>query len=98
MYIPLRWVVVGSEDLSSDIALYGESARLSDAHKAALRYVDALMWSPPDIAPEMAGAVRDVLHDRSSDGADVRVMRNASNKIAVAMAVDAPRVDQGTDR
>jgi alkylhydroperoxidase family enzyme len=88
----------GSEDLYGDIASYETSNRLTDAHKAALRYVDALIWSPADIAPDIPAGMR--MHFSAEKAVEITfdVMRNASNKIAVAMAADAPRVEQGTER
>jgi hypothetical protein len=37
-----------------DISFYATSTRLSESHKVALRYVDALIWSPADIPPDVA--------------------------------------------
>jgi alkylhydroperoxidase family enzyme len=81
-----------------DIASYEESSRLSDAHKAALRYVDALVWSPADIAPAVSAGVRE--HFSADAAAEITfdVMRNAANKIAVSMKADAPRVQEGVER
>ena len=86
----------GSEGLYDDIARYEDSGLLTDGHKAALRYVDALVWSPGDIAPEIAGGVRKYFTAEQSRELTLDVMRNASNKIAVALQADAPRVEQGT--
>lgn len=88
----------GSEDLYGDISLYEASNRLTDAHKAALRYVDALIWSPADIAPSIAAEVRACFSDAEAVEITFDVMRNAANKIAVAMAADAPRIESGTER
>ena len=88
----------GSEDLYRDISLYEASSRLTDAHKAALRYVDALIWSPADIAPSISAGVRAYFSEAEAVEMTFDVMRNGSNKIAVAMAADAPRVDSGTER
>ena len=83
----------GSEDLYGDISLYEASNRLTDAHKAALRYVDALIWSPADIAPSVGcGAFGRISPTPRRSEMTFDVMRNAANKIAVAMAADAPRV------
>jgi alkylhydroperoxidase family enzyme len=88
----------GSEDMYGDIWSYETSSRLSDAHKAALRYVDALIWSPAAISPEVSAEMR--AHFSAAEAVEMTfdVMRNASNKIAVAMAADAPRVEHGTER
>ena len=86
----------GSESLYDDIESYEDSRLLTDSHKAALRYVDALVWSPANIAPEVAGGVRKYFTAEQSRELTLDVMRNASNKIAVALKADAPRVEQGT--
>jgi len=86
----------GSESLYGEIGRYEGSGLLTDAHKAALRYVDALLWSPAHIAPEIAGGVRKYFTAEQSRELTLDVMRNASNKIAVALKADAPRVEQGT--
>jgi alkylhydroperoxidase family enzyme len=88
----------GSEDMYGDISSYGASNRLSDAQKAALRYVDALIWSPAAISPEISAGVRARFSPDEAVEITFDVMRNASNKIAVAMAADAPRVENGTER
>lgn len=86
----------GSESLYGDIERYEDSRSLSDGHKAALRYADALIWSPAHIAREIAGGVRKHFTAEQSRELTLDVMRNASNKIAVALKADAPRVEQGT--
>ncbi|WP_059018267.1 hypothetical protein [Mycobacterium sp. M26] len=88
----------GSETLYEDIEHYENSALLSDAHKAALRYVDALIWSPARISPAVAAGVREHFTAEQARELTLDVMRNASNKIAVALAADAPRVAEGTER
>ena len=75
----------GSESLYDDIEIYEESGLLSDGHKAALRYVDALVWSPAHITPEIAGGVRKYFTANQARELTLDVMRNASNKIAVAL-------------
>jgi len=88
----------GSENMYDDIFSYEASNRLSDAQKSALRYVDALIWSPAAISPEISAGVRAGFSPDEAMEITFDVMRNASNKIAVAMAADAPRVEQGTER
>ena len=80
----------GSEDLYGDISLYEASSRLSDAHKAALRDVDALIWSPADIVPLIAAEVRACFSDAEPVETTFDVIRYAANKIAVAMEADSP--------
>ena len=88
----------GSETLYSDIQRFEDSPLLSDAHKAALRYADALIWSPARIEPAVAAGVREHFSPGQARELTLDVMRNASNKIAVALKGDAPRVEHGTER
>ncbi|QVI30076.1 carboxymuconolactone decarboxylase family protein [Mycolicibacterium neoaurum] len=86
----------GSESLYADIEAYQSSARLTEAHKAALGYVDALIWTPAAVG----GAAAAVLEHFSAEQAveiTLDVMRNATNKIAVALGGDEPRVAEGTE-
>ena len=87
----------GSEDLYSEIEHYESSEKLTDAHKAALQFVDAMIWTPSQIGPELA---RSVLKHYSEDQAfelTLDIMRNAANKIMVSLGVDAPLVTDGTE-
>ncbi|GFG75409.1 carboxymuconolactone decarboxylase family protein [Mycobacterium botniense] len=88
----------GSERLYGEIERFENSRLLTDRHKAALRYVDALIWSPAHIDPQVAAAVRDGFSAAEAVELTFDVMRNASNKIAVSLGADAPRVQQGTER
>jgi alkylhydroperoxidase family enzyme len=88
----------GTEELYSDIELYESSALLDERHKAALRYVDALIWTPSKIDADVAAGVRAHFSDAEALELTLDVMRNASNKIAVALGGDAPRVAEGTER
>ena len=87
----------GTETLYEDIERFEESAQLSDRRKAALRYADALIWTPGLIEAGVADGVRAHFSDAEAVELTLDVMRNASNKIAVALAGDAPRVEQGTE-
>jgi alkylhydroperoxidase family enzyme len=88
----------GTESLYQQIEWYEISDALSDRQKAALRYVDALIWTPAAIAPEVASDVRTHFSEPEAYELTLDVMRNASNKIAVSLAADAPRVEHGTER
>jgi alkylhydroperoxidase family enzyme len=87
----------GSEALYGDIEHFEASRLLTDRQKAALRYADALIWSPSRIDRGVAAAVRAHFSDAEAVELTFDVMRNASNKIAVALAGDAPRVEHGTE-
>lgn len=88
----------GSESLYDDIEHYESSELLTEAQKAALRYTDALIWSPARIAPAVAAGVREHFSKEQARELTLDVMRNASNKIAVALKADAARVSEGTER
>ena len=88
----------GTESLYEQIEWFETSTDLSDRHKAALRYADAMMWTPADIAPEVAGGVRTNFTESEAFELTVDVMRNAANKIMVALGADAPKVQEGTER
>ena len=87
----------GSETLYGDIEHFEASALLTDRQKAALRYADAVIWSPSHIDRGIAAAVRAHFSDAEAVELTFDVMRNASNKVAVALAGDAPRVETGTE-
>jgi alkylhydroperoxidase family enzyme len=88
----------GSETLYGDIEHFEASAVLTDRQKAALRYVDALIWSPSHIDRGIAAGVRAHFSDAEAVELTFDVMRNASNKVAVALGGDAPRVEHGTEQ
>jgi alkylhydroperoxidase family enzyme len=88
----------GSETLYGDIEHFEMSEALTDRQKAALRYADALIWSPGHIDRGVAAAVRDHFSDGEAIELTFDVMRNASNKVAVALGGDAPRVEHGTEQ
>jgi alkylhydroperoxidase family enzyme len=87
----------GTESLYEQIELFENSADLSDRHKAALRYVDALIWSPAAIKPDVAAGVREHFTDAEAYELTADVIRNAANKIQVSLGADAPRVQSGTE-
>ena len=84
----------GTEDLYDAIDDY-ENSGLSERHRAALRYVDALIWTPSQIdgTDLLANFTQDEAVELTLD-----VMRNAANKVAVALGADAARVSEGTER
>ncbi|OBH20314.1 carboxymuconolactone decarboxylase family protein [Mycobacterium sp. E3247] len=88
----------GSETLYDEIGRFEASRLLDDRVKAALRYVDALIWTPAHLAADDVAEVRSRFSDAEAVELTFDIMRNASNKVAVALGADAPRVEQGTER
>ena len=88
----------GSETLYGEIDRFESSSLLDDRVKAALRYADALIWTPAHLAADDVAEVRSRFADAEAVELTFDIMRNASNKVAVALGADAPRVEQGTER
>jgi alkylhydroperoxidase family enzyme len=88
----------GTESMYADIENYETSPLLDERQKAALRYVDALIWTPSTIDDDVAKGVLAHYSDAEALEITFDVMRNATNKIAVALGGDAPRIEEGTER
>jgi alkylhydroperoxidase family enzyme len=88
----------GSETLYGDIERYETSNLLDERAKAALRYTDALIWTPAHLVADVAAEVRARFSEAKAVELTFDVMRNASNKIAVSLGADAARAEQGTER
>ncbi|CNH37938.1 Hypothetical protein ERS075342_08561 [Mycobacterium tuberculosis] len=88
----------GSETLYGDIENFETSTLLDARAKAALRYADGLIWTPAHLVADDVVGVRSGFSDDEAVELTLDVMRNASNKIAVSLGGDAPRVEHGTER
>lgn len=88
----------GTESMYADIERFESSSLLEDRHKAALRFVDAMIWTPSTIEADVAARFREHFSDAEAMELTLDVMRNATNKIAVALGADAARVAEGTER
>ena len=88
----------GSEELYGDVERYENSAVLTQRAKAALRYTDGLIWTPAHLVADVAAEVRSRFSEAEAVELTFDVMRNASNKVAVSLGADAPRVEHGTER
>ncbi len=88
----------GSEALYDHIERFESSALLDARAKAALRYADALIWTPAHLVADDVAEVRVWFSDEEAVELTFDIMRNASNKVAVALGADAPRVEHGTER
>jgi alkylhydroperoxidase family enzyme len=88
----------GSESLYEDIERLESSVLLDDRAKAALRYADGLIWTPAHLVADDVVEVRSRFSEAEAVELTFDIMRNASNKVAVSLGADAPRVEQGTER
>jgi alkylhydroperoxidase family enzyme len=87
----------GSESLYAGIEQFESSEQLTDRQKAALRYVDALIWTPSRISSDVAAGVREHFTEDEAFELTLDAMRNACNKIMVALGADKARVSAGTE-
>jgi alkylhydroperoxidase family enzyme len=88
----------GTEELYGDVERFEDSALLTERAKAALRYTDGLIWTPAHLVADVAAEVRSRFSEAEAVELTFDIMRNASNKVAVSLGADAPRVEQGTER
>ncbi|OBH48855.1 hypothetical protein A5687_14610 [Mycobacterium mantenii] len=88
----------GSETLYEEIERFETSGLLDERAKAALRYADALIWTPAHLVADDVAEVRSRFSEAEAVELTFDIMRNASNKVAVSLGADAPRVENGTSR
>ncbi|MDT5348841.1 MAG: hypothetical protein QOH91_2128 [Mycobacterium sp.] len=88
----------GSETLYDDVERFESSELFDDRVKAALRYTDALIWTPAHLVADDVEEVRSRFSEVEAVELTFDIMRNASNKVAVSLGGDAPRVESGTER
>ncbi|MEI7717465.1 MAG: carboxymuconolactone decarboxylase family protein, partial [Mycobacterium sp.] len=74
---------------------YESSTLLDGRVKAALRYTDALIWTPAHLVADDVAEVRSGFTEAQAVDLTLCIMRNASNKVAVSLGADAPRVQEG---
>ncbi|MEZ0338606.1 carboxymuconolactone decarboxylase family protein [Mycobacterium sp. pV006] len=88
----------GSEALYDQIDDFEHAEGLTEGHKVALRYVDALIWTPSRIGADVVAGMHEHYTGKQQLELTLDAMRNAANKIMVALGADAPRVAEGTER
>ena len=69
----------------------------SPVHRAAVALVDAMIWTPSRIGSDVVDRVHAELTSGQAVELVLDVMRNAANKIAVALGADAPNVAEGIE-
>ena len=57
--------------------------------------MDAMIWTPSAIPDDVVAGVPAAPHDAQAVEVVLEVVRNAANKIAVALGADAPEVTEG---
>ena len=70
---------------------------LTERQRTALALVDAFIWQPMAWPEHLAGELRSLFSPAEVIELVFDVMRNSANKIAVALAADAPHVTEGLE-
>ncbi|MEZ4280783.1 MAG: carboxymuconolactone decarboxylase family protein [Myxococcota bacterium] len=87
-------VAGANDDTFAAVDFYKESD-LPEAIKAALAFTDAFIWTPGRIADDEIAALRAHYTPAQQVELVLDIVRNASNKFAVAMAADGANVSEG---
>ena len=74
-----------------------ESSDLPERQKVALRLTDAIVWQPASFPAELVAQVQAEFSPAEALEIVLDVVRNASNKIAVALGVDQANVTEGVE-
>ncbi len=90
-------ILAGADDDLFALVDHPASGQLSPRHRAALDLTDAIIWHPGRLDPDVVLAVRRELTASEWTELVLDVMRNAANKIAVALEADAPHVSEGVE-
>ncbi len=87
----------GADEAVFDQIDYFETSELSERHKVALRLTDAIIWQPAAYPDGLAAQVR--AHFTAEEALEIvlDVVRNAANKVAVALQADQPVVNSGVE-
>ncbi len=88
-------LLAGADDATFAAVDQYEASDLPASTKAALALTDAMVWLPGRIEPSIVSDVRAHFDDAACVELVLDVARNATNKIAVAFAADAPHVTEG---
>lgn len=90
-------IEAGADDATFDAVDHHEASDLPPATKAALAFTDAMIWTPLAIPETVVADVRRELTPAQAVELALDVVRNASNKIAVALGADVAAVTEGVE-
>lgn len=92
-YLPA--LEAGAADSLMDSVITQASAAQTPAQAAALAFADELLATPGRLSPDALRAVKENFSAAQRVELVLDIARNATNKLAVAFAADAPRVETG---
>jgi hypothetical protein len=81
----------------SDLFDEGDPSGVSDTQALALQVVDVFVWQPIRWPSGLGALAVDVLGSAAATELTLDIVRNASNKIAVAFGADGPQVETGVE-
>jgi alkylhydroperoxidase family enzyme len=87
----------GADEAMFDKTEWYEDSDLAASHKVALRLADAIITQPNEIDAELVAQAHEHFTPAQVIEIVVDVMRNSGQKVAVALAVDAPHVRSGVE-
>jgi alkylhydroperoxidase family enzyme len=87
----------GADESTFDKIDFFETSDLDERAKVALRLTDAMVWTPAAYPAGLVEQVRGAFSPAEAVEIVLDVVRNAANKPAVAMQVDAPVVSSGVE-
>ncbi len=85
----------GADDGTFEAVDDYRTSDLPAATQAALALVDAVIWTPDALPDEVVAEVRAQLTPAQAVEVVLDVVRNAANKIAVALGADEPEITEG---
>jgi alkylhydroperoxidase family enzyme len=85
----------GADESTFEAVDHYADSDLPEPAKAALALVDAMIWTPSAIPDEVVQGTRTHLSEEQTVEVVLDVLRNSTNKIAVALGADAPEVTEG---
>ena len=88
-------MAAGADDALFDAVERYETAEYAPAQKAALAFADGMLSSPARFETETIERVARHFEPAARVELVLDITRNATNKVAVALGGDAPRVEQG---
>jgi alkylhydroperoxidase family enzyme len=87
----------GADESTFDKIDFFESSDLDERFKVALRLTDAIVWTPAAYPAGLVEQVRGAFSPAETVEIVLDVVRNAANKPAVALQIDAPLVESGVE-
>lgn len=90
-------LLAGAEESTFGALLGDETGGLNPIERAAIGFTDAMIWTPAAIPPDLVATLQAELTEEQRVELVLDVTRNALNKVAVALAADAPHVETGVE-